>query len=144
MRDITTNILRNSELAVLSAHRTESDAERNALNNRRLQKALDDMGASFKPMVGCYEGEIEGSFLVLLTDRFKMADVLEVADRFHQDCVMKISARDQRSGFRHAKLVFPNFDEVELGRLHGVSGEEAKEHIAWTYCPQAGQYYIAK
>ncbi len=102
-------------------------------------KAMQFLKTSLIPhmeLTGRYDGNDELSILV---DGFKYRDVVAMFCKANnQECYLE--SHNDRATF----LVFPDGKVQGIGRLTGVSKEEAMGAIGYSYNPLVDQYFITK
>jgi hypothetical protein len=123
---------------ITSAFKTENDLLTNYKNHRLAINALANFGLKAKEAIGSYDGVQELS-LVIDFEKFDSQLLQKVKklffNTFKQSSVLLVTPIV-------AVLVFADENSEELGKLHKVSEDEAKENGAFTYLE--GEYYIAK
>lgn len=93
-------------------------------------------GVNIKPLIGKYEGKTERSFISNYKD-FPMIEPFIKG----QESILMLDRYDARD-IPHARLVFQNGREVQLGRLIAVDKETALTCVSWTYDPVTGAYFV--
>jgi hypothetical protein len=131
-------------IAILSAYLYALPNYVNVERHNALEKVLRDRGFAFKPVIGCYQLDIEQSFLVVLSSEVGLREVeerelAEIAfDIFHQDSIL-FSDR-----YRMTELLFSTGERRPIGQLVEASVEEAEASENWTYCPLLMQNFIVR
>lgn len=91
------------------------------------------------PMLGCYEGSEERSFMCLYSSFNR--HVRGSAWIEWQESILLVSECNKM----YARLEYlDGRDDVGLGSMHEVSEEEAKASDNWTYSPSRKIYWVAK
>lgn len=94
----------------------------------------------FKPLIGCYKGKMENSFMVKKSDFPKVKCLLE-----GEESILELGTMDS-CGRRKAKLIFLDgiSAEIDLGRMVETSKEKALAQDAWTLDCQHNTYFICQ
>lgn len=98
------------------------------------------------PMIGCYKGKREHSFICLRDDYFDhikdtgfmkgQESILHVSSGNKQECCLEYIC-DELPPRATAR-------RVAMGSMHEVCAEEAAQAEAWTYRPDIDKYWIAR
>lgn len=131
MRTETPFIVMSAELAEL----TKEENERRAL---ALIGWLTRRGHSFKPVEGCYKGNREAAFVVLVPDEERERQIMSLARAYGQESVLYVDAN------RKAYLrLLESGEEVPIGSWRAIPKAQAKAASAYTHDVTAGAYYVA-
>lgn len=126
-------------LVILSAFRSELNEIENAKRNIQLKELLNDLSnIKYKEVVGCWEGAFETSIVVELNDNHRINTMHKIANSFDQDAILILDHA------RNATLLNNDGSKLSIGKLTGVSKEEAESNIGYTFCSELNQYYICK
>ena len=132
--------MRNS-IMILSAERFGLSAMENLQRTTELEGCLDRLGAGYKEVQGCYQGNRESSFVVVLpsfpTYREELYNaLLGLAADFEQDTVLVVHAND------HAAEMVTLKDRA--GKIIGTFEVDNNADDDYTFDPDSGQYWVIK
>lgn len=98
--------------------------------------ANDPVG-NLLPLVGCYKGESEWSFICNVTDFENI--VLPNGFVNNQESILRVSECNKK----YAQLQFHDGRTESIGSLKSVDWEEAQKHDSWTYRPDMDVFWVA-
>lgn len=100
----------------------------NTFNPNFVSSYLSASGVWFEHSIGSYEGNIENSWIVKLSDLYKFTFLLE-----KEESILVLSSPNSRTQYK-AKLVFLDEEtpDQDLGYFRHVPEKEAKKQDAWT------------
>jgi hypothetical protein len=122
------------------------DGAGNALHtNQFVQWFRNDpqMTGNLIPLIGCYKGEVEASFICNAEDFQRVQRSPTTRDSWiaRQEAVMRVSACNKM----YVELQMMATGVItSLGSMHEVTEAEAKKHQAWSYRPDNGTWFICK
>lgn len=129
---------------ILSAERSHLSAEINGFRTRDLKRDLGRMFAldsvagivSLVEVEGCYKGEKEASFAVVMRDtNNSLRSILRLAAEYQQESVLAVRGEN-------AHLHYCGRDDVELiGRYKALTLDELAGHDAWTVNKATGEAF---
>lgn len=120
---------------VLSAERADADANANFAASEQLDARLEELGASYKVVDGCFKGVFETSFVVI---GLKAKIILGLLQEFNQDSALRLECD------RHAISITKDGSVFDLGQWVAVTEAEAKACNSYTFDPETKQYFIIK
>lgn len=127
------NILPN--ILIFSVFQKSRDMQLNAATHSRVLMELHRRNLPVMELYGKYDGKEELSILV---QGFEHREVVEtLCAQFNQECYLE-SHND-----RFTSLVYPDGRRQHIGKLQGVSKEEAERNGSYSYNPRVDAYYIA-
>ena len=105
-----------------------------------LQELLDGhFFGRWKALEGCYNGEVEKSYLVVLHDEFHDLAVIErMAEGFDQECFMVCDTE------RYCRLVYMDRERPakHIGQLREVPKFHAVLQSDYSYDPETKKYWV--
>lgn len=145
MRDLHTIRAESKRCVLFSVFRPENGDRRNLAYHKEAEEILNRFRIEYAEVVGCYEGDKERTFLVILDESREIAPVLNLAARYKQDSVLVLDPASH-DGKRRARLI-ADLDAsrpvVAEGPFYATTREDALSRIAWTFQPRTGVYYVA-
>ena len=127
-----------SPFVIVSAELSHLSAEENDQRSEALEAMLEAKHLSYKPVLGCYKGKRENSFLVLAAGRYVFSEVMSLARAYGQESILYVDSD------RAATLYFlDDRAPVGLGLYREVSEQAALQQDAYTYDPQTAGYWVA-
>jgi hypothetical protein len=91
---------------ILSAYQNTLDTANNVLADTILQSQLNGMGLLFKPVIGCYEGKQEKSYIVFCDDYYHVASLEAIAlYTYRQECVLVLDSLEQHAMLKYTSKV---------------------------------------
>jgi len=144
MYSIPEIIGRNSKVALISYETGQALtlAERDD-KIETMRRELDNLGLIYKRVRGCYKGEVEDTFMVLMNDHVSEGDMVAIGRAFGQESVLSLEAHMGPRG-REATLHYCDGEQPAeyLGMFRAVSREWAlNECDGYTYDPATRVYY---
>ena len=115
----------------------EKQDDHDMIRHEKLQRYLKNEGFSFKPVKGYYKGNLENSYVIILSGE-KFLDVLKSAmfsDEFKQNSILYVDAN------RYAKLIYSDGIETELGKFHEIDKTLVRTLSSYTYDKANDTYY---
>lgn len=99
-------------------------------------------GIGFKPLIGCYKGVTEQSYIINEKDWPRVAEIGVLQNQESILIVGPCTSRDRRP----AKLdyLLDGVPSEDLGTMRSVPEAEAKAESSWTYDPHLKEYFICK
>jgi len=98
-------------------------------------RAMETMKGAFIPCIGCYDGELESSYMMDERDYRRIVEPLSfTAD---QDCIMHVPA-DTR---QWCTLEYATGGTESIGAMRQITALEAMGLRAWTYVLETGMYW---
>lgn len=120
---------------IMSAFVSSNSNETNEHNHSKLKAELTDSGYGVKEVMGCYNGQLEKSLVVLgLSDTLAKA----LAFKYNQESILKLH------NDRFAELHFTNGEIVPLGQFVAVGRDEALENMGYTFDETTNTHYIVR
>ena len=108
---------------ILSAHSDSLDTEYNALADTIIQLQLKSTGLLFSPVVGCYKGKHEQSYIVFCNEWADVDRLEKIALKGHQqECILVIAA-----SLNIAQLVYADSVHAIGNKLQQVASTEGLE-----------------
>lgn len=113
-----------------------------------IEEQLESLGAWYKKLQGCWQGEIATSYVVLADDFF--SDEFPVSYLDDQVCVLQLTEPEKKYNGRPTAILVYNdkhigsqVDEV-IGKFTHVSQREALDNGDYTFDPSNSNYFIVK
>ena len=98
-------------------------------------RAMNTMKGAFIPCIGCYDGELESSYMMDERDYRRIVEPLGfTAD---QDCIMHVPAHPRQP----CTLEYPTGGTQSIGAMREVTALEALGLTAWTYVIETNTYW---
>lgn len=132
-----------------------------ALNHETMQRDIRDLEIlelPFHPLLGCYKGSLEDSYLVLFNNDNDLTNIKSLAidrgqesiliQRTDGSCYLDYFTTKSRNvdGTYSNKLVSQTIMNVpkitEVGQLTPVSGEYARRQDSWSYDRKNKQHWV--
>lgn len=118
----------------------ENNPFRMNIFNNFIAEKRSEMQGNVVPLIGCYKGQRENSF-ICRTDDFNDF-IRDTAFMAGQESVIHVaSGNKMESRLEYLDGTTPG---ENLGCMHSVCREEALASEAWTHNPLTGDYWIAK
>lgn len=104
-----------------------------------IHRALNLNREQIKPVIGCYKGELENSY-VIPVNPVSLGSVLALAREYNQESILSLDST------RNAYLIPAQTinDEEYLGQFVSVPAIVAKQQDSYTYDPSTDTYYIVR
>lgn len=118
---------------ILTPYQSSLSPQANKVNMNVFKNSLKALGIEYTPLMGCWNGETEPSFLV---DYDK--DLIDhVFNEYGQEAVLVIDT------IGHGSLLYSGQDEVmPLGKKRVLTKDEVSDTGCWTYDYNTKEYFI--
>lgn len=123
---------------IMSAELVTLSDEENTRRTEAMSKWLDAKGYAHKPVIGCYKGKQEVSFVIPFTSDKESTELYRLAIRaYGQESILYVDAN------RYATLARRDGQNFGLGQFRAVNKEDATKREAFTHDIMEDRYYVA-
>ena len=98
-------------------------------------RAMNTMKGAFIPCIGCYDGELESSYMMDERDYRRLVSTTDYTKE--QDCILHVPADTRQP----CTLEYRDNTRRTIGAMRKVTPAEALQLTAWTYVIETGMYW---
>lgn len=128
------NVQRENPFVLISA---DVFPDQNHAQRKVLRRTLRNYGLPYKTVEGCYKGDRELSFLVVIDNNEWVSILREVGTVLGQESILWVD--EEREAF--LLECGGSYRDAHIGKFERVSPDKAETLDGWTYDSAADQYW---
>ena len=131
------------EVVIISAERPHNEFSDNVYFTARLEDDIQDLGLTYKRVLGSWLGREEKAFVVILSGddnkrEGQIADLRLLARKYYQDAILHLDK------YRQARLYHDSGFEEDIGKFKPTIKAYALQCAGYTWDVSEDQYYVVE